>query len=351
MLFYDIKPNCTQENMIRTFAFYNHKGGVSKTTTTFNLAVLLASRHNKKVLLIDADPQSNLTENFFAPSSEEQDAQLPGTSIFEALRPRFEGSAGKIDVSTIELPSHKTYEKLYILRGDWNFSLAERFFSNALALAITESVHDKNTYNVLNNLIQDLIVAHGFDHVLVDLGPSSGAITNLALLSCDGYFIPVTPDRFCTQAVEALANLIKIWIERHERTIATFPAFGVPTFPGKPVFLGAVIQNFKAYAGKTTKPYKYWEEEILRVINDNLIPCVPARSGAAEYVSSIKDFGGLAPTAHIVGKAIFDLDKADTKLASANGLDWAGVALESWLSRAAEYGAEIEKLAAVVLND
>jgi len=337
--------------MIRTFAFYNHKGGVSKTTTTFNLAALLASRHGKKVLLIDADPQSNLTENFFAPPSEEQDEQLPGTSIYEALRPRFDGSAGKIDVSKIDLPCHKIYKNLYILRGDWNFSLAERYFSSALALAITESVHEKNTYNVLNNLIQDLIVAHKFDHVLVDLGPSSGAITNLALLSCDGYFIPVTPDRFCTQAVDALANLIKIWIDRHERTIATFPAFGVATFPGKPVFLGAVIQNFKAYAGRTTKPYKYWEEEILRVIQNKLIPSVPYRNGATEYVSSIKDFGGLAPTAHIVGKAIFDLNKADTKLTSADGLVWAGVALNSWLSRAAEYGAEIEKLAAVVIND
>jgi hypothetical protein len=123
------------------------------------------------------------------------------------------------------------------------------------------------------------------------------------------------------------------------------------TFPGKPVFLGAVIQNFKAYAGRTTKPYKYWDEEILRVIRNNLIPSVPARNGATEYVSSIKDFGGLAPTAHIVGKAIFDLNKEDTKLTSANGMAWVGVALESWLSRASEYGAEIEKLAAVVMND
>lgn len=337
--------------MIRTFAFYNHKGGVSKTTTTFNLAAFLADRCDKKVLLIDADPQSNLTENFFAPPVDDQDDQLPGTSIYEALRPRFEGSAGRIDISQLVLPIHKKYKKLYILRGDWNFSLAERFFSSALALAITESVHEKNTYNVLNNLIQDLITAHQFDHVLVDLGPSSGAITNLALLSCDGYFIPVTPDRFCTQAVESLSKLIKIWIDRHERIIATFPAYGVPTFAGKPIFLGAVIQNFKAYAGRTTKPYKYWEEEILRVIQNNLIPSVPSRNEATEYVSSIKDFGGLAPTAHIVGKAIFDLDKDDTKQASADGLPWAGVALASWLARAAEYGAEIQKLAAVVTHE
>ncbi|MEN6626998.1 MAG: ParA family protein [Candidatus Sumerlaeia bacterium] len=335
---------------IRTLTFYNHKGGVSKTTTTFNLAVFLADRLGRKVLLVDADPQSNLTENFFAPPVEKQDADLPGTTIFEALRPRFDGAAARINPKDLILPSHEKYKRLYILRGDWNFSLAERYFSNALALAITESVHEKHTYVVFYNLLQDLLALHSFDHILVDLGPSSGAITNLALLSCDGYFIPVTPDRFCTQAVEALAKLIKFWIERHQRTIATFPPFGISCFPGQPTFLGAVSENFKAYAGRTKKPYEYWEQQILTVLQTDLIPSVPTRPGSENYIASIKDFGGLAPVAHIAGKAIFDLDKTDTSLTSADGTTWSGVALESWLQRAAEYATEIEKLAKVVID-
>ncbi|MCC6235294.1 MAG: ParA family protein [Verrucomicrobiales bacterium] len=336
---------------MRTLTFYNHKGGVSKTTTTFSLAAYLASRCNKKVLLIDADPQSNLTENFFAPPAEDDDSALPGTSIYEALQPRFEGAAARVEVSKIVLPTHKLYKTLSILRGDWNFSLAERYFSNALALAITESVHEKHTYVVLYNLIQDLIGAHGFDHVLVDLGPASGAITNLALLSCDGYFIPVTPDRFCTQAVEALAKLVQRWIERHQKTVATFPPFGITSFPGEPRFLGTVSNAFKAYAGRTKKPYEYWERQILRIIASELLPKVPSHSSTAEYVASIKDFGGLAPVAHIVGKAIFDLDREDTKLTSAGGGAWSGVALESWLARAREYGDEIDKLARIVIDE
>lgn len=336
--------------MPKVTTFYNHKGGVSKTTTTFNLAVYLAQKKNLKILLVDADPQSNLTESFFSPDAEEDNNELPGTSIYQALKPRFEGAAAKIDATTLILPEHQLYKNLFILRGDWNFSLAERYFSNALALAITESVHEKHTYNVLHNLFQDLITAHGFDHILVDLGPSSGAITNLALLSCDGYFIPVTPDRFCAQAVEALSKLIAVWMERHEKTIATFPAFGFSSFPGKPIFLGAVSQNFKAYAGRTRKPYQYWESEILRVLRHNLLPQLPHRNGSDQYISTIRDFGGLVPVAHIVGKAIFDLNKDDTKLASAEGAAWQGVALESWLRRASEYGSEIEKLAEVVIN-
>jgi cellulose biosynthesis protein BcsQ len=329
---------------------YNHKGGVSKTTTTFNLGVYLAKKFSKKVLFVDADPQSNLTEAFFAEADEDSTGPLPGTSIFDALRPRFDGSSASVDIDSIVIPSHSRYRNLSILRGDWNFSLAERFLSNAISLAVTESVHDKRTYVVFRRMFDDLIEAHGYDHVLVDLGPSSGAISNLALLSCDGYFIPITPDRFCTQAVEALAKLIRAWIERHERTIATFAAYGVEPFAGRPTFQGAISQNFKAYAGRTSKPYEYWEGRILDVIQRELIPNVPSRAGAERYVATIKDFGGLAPVGQLVGKAIFDLSKEDTRHASKAGGQWAGVALDSWLDRAADYGCEIEKIARVVVD-
>ena len=85
--------------MNKIVTFNNNKGGVSKTTTTFNLGVFLSKERNKKVLLIDCDPQSNLTELFFAFTDEfdKPDTSLPGTSLFEALKPRFYGDQGKIN--------------------------------------------------------------------------------------------------------------------------------------------------------------------------------------------------------------------------------------------------------------
>lgn len=338
--------------MYRIFTFYNHKGGVSKTTTSFNTGAYLAKEKSKKVLLVDVDPQSNLTELFLSSLSDED--PIPGTSIYEALKPRFIGEASRIDAIKVDLAVHALYPKMKLLRGDFNFSNAETYFGNAISQAITENIHEKNTYVSLFLLLKDLARLHDFDHVIVDLGPSTGAIARMALLSCDAFIVPVTPDRFCNQAIKSLNGTITSWIKKHEQTMKTFEPYGLERFNGKPKFLGAVSQNFKAYAGKTKKPYEKWETDIEKSINESivrndLIPKDKRVYDEGVYISTIKDFGPLGVVAQISGKAIFDLDQEDTKLASAKGNPWSGVALDSWLERAGSYKVEIEKIAEVVL--
>ncbi len=93
--------------MTKIITLYNHKGGVSKTTTTFNLAHYL-SQSGKKVLAVDADPQANLTELMLAPviaKLDEQESEtgtkyeLQGSSLLELLKPRIDGDISEIDVS------------------------------------------------------------------------------------------------------------------------------------------------------------------------------------------------------------------------------------------------------------
>ncbi len=75
--------------MTQIITLYNHKGGVSKTTTTYHLAYAFAESMNMRVLLVDADPQCNLTELCLSKIIDELDkkeekgetTQLPGTSV------------------------------------------------------------------------------------------------------------------------------------------------------------------------------------------------------------------------------------------------------------------------------
>ena len=95
---------------MRIVTLYNHKGGVSKTTTTYNLARYLKNK-GKKVLVVDADPQCNMTEMLLCDVIEKLDKEaektgnikeLPGTSLLEILEPRFNGDVPSVQEDMIQ---------------------------------------------------------------------------------------------------------------------------------------------------------------------------------------------------------------------------------------------------------
>ncbi|MEX3773380.1 ParA family protein [Pseudomonas sp. MYb118] len=155
----------------KTLTFYNNKGGVSKTTTLFNVGAYL-SKLGKKVLFIDADSQCNLTELFFANDTDYFDnpsKKLPGHSILEVFRPRLDGAAARIDVKTIELAESNIYSKLFLMRGDIEFSAqAEPYFGASINQAITTNINEKNTYISFRRLIKDLGEELGLDYILIE---------------------------------------------------------------------------------------------------------------------------------------------------------------------------------------
>ena len=83
----------------RTIAFFSHKGGVSKTTTTYNLGWALANA-GKRVLMIDGDPQCNLTGMTLSLGGQEDFEKLYESdnraNLYDALRPAFEAIPERI---------------------------------------------------------------------------------------------------------------------------------------------------------------------------------------------------------------------------------------------------------------
>jgi len=341
--------------MSKIITLYNNKGGVSKTTTLFNLAVFLAKEKGKKVLIADCDPQCNVTELFFASSIyDDPDRELPGTSIYDAMKPRFQGEVARIDVDSIDLVKSKIYQNLYLLRGDLEFANAERYFANAINQAITENVHEKNTYLALSRLLSGLGKEHEFDYILCDVGPSAGAITQMVVLSCEAFLLPLIPDRFSNQAVRVLGRIVSDWVKRHRDIAKTFEPFKMDVFAGTPEFIGAIIQNFKVHSGSSPKAsYERWQKKIAATVRSSILDNTTIRkpitlTAGNVFIASIKDVGPLAPTAQVVGRAIFDIHQQDSEKASSTGYKYYGVIWENWVSRMNDYKEEMAKIAAAL---
>jgi cellulose biosynthesis protein BcsQ len=338
--------------MSKIVTMYNNKGGVSKTTTLFNLGVYLAEQGHR-ILFADCDPQCNLTELFLAsnPNLDDPDTELPGTSIYQALLPRFRGEAGAIDPASIEIVQSTRYPKTFLFRGDIEFSLAETYLGTAWNQAVTDNIHEKNTYVALYNLLQGLGKLRGFDYILCDVGPSTGAITRTVVLACDGLFLPLVPDRFCNQAVKLLGRVIREWTNRHKLIAQTLEPFNIPSFPGSPILLGAIIQNFKVHsASKAKQSYLTWQERISADIQSFLLSADGITAASSldptnPYIATIRDVGPLAPTAQMFGRAMFDIDQEHTKEASTTGQMYYGSVWDPWLERMSEYKGEIGKIA------
>ena len=347
--------------MVKIISLYNNKGGVSKTTTTFNLAVYLSSILDKKILIVDCDPQCNITELFFSCSNiiDDPEKELPGTSIYQALLPRFRGDTARIDPEGIQLSEHEKNKNLYLFKGDLEFSRAETYLGTAWNQAITENIHEKNTYIAFNRLLESLGETYKFDYILCDVGPSTGAITRTVILSSHEILIPLIPDRFCYQAVKMLGNVISEWIITHQKISEHLTPFGIETFDGNPVLAGTILQNFKVHSGSRVKEsYVKWQNKIAESIKAYLISTDSSqRKGLSikssfdpenPFTASIKDVAVLAPIAQLFGHAIFDIQQEHTKEASSNGQMYYGTVWEPWENRMNDYKEQMGKLAEAI---
>lgn len=162
----------------RVLAVSNQKGGVGKTTTAINLATALALA-GQRVLLVDLDPQANLTSGVGLKGH-----SAPGGTVYQALTGEF-ADAGAFVLAT-------RVERLHLVPADRNLTGAE-----------VELVLLPNREHRLRALVHSL--RDRFDYVLIDTPPSLGLLTLNALVAADAVIIPLTCEYF---ALEGIADLI-----------------------------------------------------------------------------------------------------------------------------------------------
>jgi chromosome partitioning protein len=179
----------------RIVTIANQKGGVGKTTTTMNLGASLA-RAGRKVLLVDSDPQANLTSYL---------GVTPGSGQWETLRTLDELYLAKrpIDGTMKDLFIASTgISGLKLLASDRNLSGVELYLM---------SRSDKE--GILGRFLRS--IASDFDDILIDTPPSVGLLTLNALCASDSVLIPVQPEFFSLEGIvkirETIENVRSRW--------------------------------------------------------------------------------------------------------------------------------------------
>lgn len=342
---------------MKIITLYNHKGGVSKTTTTFNLARYL-QKMGKRVLVVDADPQCNMTELLMCNILEELDAEaettgeikeLPGTSLLDVLQPRFDGDIPVVDIESIN--PIQIDQNLFLLRGDVSLSKLEDSMAEAHTQRFANKIHEKRNYVALGDTLVRYGAKLGIDYILVDVGPSSGALTRSCFLACDAFFIPMNADRFNVQAIYTLSEILCRWIDEHSKIYSDFQKLGLPVREGKPVFLGAIPQHFKKYKGKPKAGFELWISRIRHALVTELIPkltSIDARitqniTSESVIITNVPDFGSLASCAQECGKAVFEITQEDTAHIN-GGTKWTGATWEDAKKRMKSFEEEFQKI-------
>ena len=180
--------------MANVIAISNQKGGVGKTTTCFSLAACLVELQHK-VLVIDLDPQSNLT---LAAGLDYDEIDKTLVDLID------DGASGKLDIHTFIHPT--AMEGLDILPADPRLARVER---NLYELIDYETRLDKTIAPLKAN----------YDYIILDCPPTLSSLSLIAFYAADEVLIPVQCEYYAAKGLDLLLTIINTMEKRRNRTI------------------------------------------------------------------------------------------------------------------------------------
>lgn len=322
---------------------FNHKGGVGKTTSAYNLGWKL-TQHGHRVLLVDGDSQVNLTSRALGSNFEDYyDDQSPTkrNNIYDGVRSIFEGRPTPIEA--FECPLAENSTDLFVLPGHPDLSSLEGQISLAQETRGTLSV-TKNLPGALHRLIELIEAAHAIDFSIIDINPGLGALNQNFFMISDAFIVPTNPDPFSLMSLKTLGLEIERWVHWKETFGGAFADATYPLPSNTTRFLGALHSRFNRHKSKAAGRYHERISQIDDRIEGEFVPVLSqagclfptkAYEAAAEVgmpeaardpdrrrlyaLARIPDFAQVSHIATEFGKPVFDVNSDDLKAADLRG--------------------------------
>lgn len=302
----------------KRLTIFNHKGGVGKTTLTVNIAAALA-QEGKRVLLVDTDPQCNLTSYLVAEDVVDDlldNSDKPsGATIWSALKPVYDGEGNYRPVRLISTST----ARVSLLPGDIQLSQFELSLADSWTECFKRRVAGFRSTTAISGLVDALCKTHRFDFVFYDTGPNIGPLNRILLLDADYFIVPSACDLFSVRALITLGQSLKSWI-KDWNTISELAPSTVNLLPGAPQYLGYIPQGFHAYSGAmasgaaryVSKFERHIYRDVVSVLK-NVVPALP-RTGKTGYkLGQVKDYRALVQLSQEQGVPMVGIQGANHK--------------------------------------
>ncbi len=307
-----------------TLTFFNNKGGVGKTTLVYHLSWML-SLLGVKTLVIDCDPQANLTAAFLDESTllDLWDERDKGgvNSVYESVKPLTR-------IGDFALPKPYTVsDNLYLIAGDLSLSSFEDQLSEQWGKALSEESNERAML-VLSSfwrMAQKSAETLKADVIIFDVGPNLGAINRAILIGTDHVVVPLAADMFSLQGLRNLGPALTKWRKdwKHRLDIVKEAVGSLPS--GEAAVLGYIALQHQERLKRPVQAYVSWLDRIPMQYRKSL---VSEQTAADQHVdiendpyclARLRHYKSLIPLAQEARKPVFLLKSADGAIGSHAG--------------------------------
>lgn len=273
--------------MAKRVSIINFKGGVGKTTLSFNLAAGLVRYHNAKVLVVDMDHQSSLSIICLGAAAWQKavNSNQTVTEVFKPFIGQVPSMPGREIVSTTQL-NQAHYSGLKIVPAslqldDVEIELTSSHHGNAI-----QSEWDKRT--LMCRWLEETGVDNDFDYIIFDCPPATKIVSQNAIAASHGYIVPVIPEAVMERGAPHLAGMVKDGIDKRMKALASMGtprSMHVPDTALAGIAITRIQTSGNANSGYTNDHTQHLQS-LTRFWQGNLIkPYIEAGTGISQALA------------------------------------------------------------------